>query len=119
MTVGGAVGGRLEGEPERMLKDAMFVIGDFVSCAIYSPGTHEVSAGQGGFRGRGRENGFGDRGYRGRGGGGGGYRSERSGYGRLNDGSGGLPPGEWRRGERVPDGPGGGRGYGRGRGRGW
>jgi histone deacetylase complex subunit SAP18 len=116
----GPMSGRLEGDPERTLQDARFVIGDYVSCAIFPPGANgEVAAPLPPARGPrergGRENGYG-------GGRGGGYRGgaygRGSSYGRLNDGSGGLPQGEWRRGERLPDGPGG-RGFGRPRDRGW
>lgn len=106
----GPMSGRLEGEPERSLQDARFVIGDYVSCAVLPPGADggppPLLRGSGG-GGRGlppRENGFG----RGRGGGRG------SSFGRLNDG--GVPMGEWRRGERLPEGSG--RGFGR-RERGW
>lgn len=126
---GGVMGGRLGGTPEKTLQEARFVIGDFISCAIFGPGADgsvaPVHAGRGvvgmrggrggdggrggGYGGFGGENGAGFRG-RGRGGFGGGY----SGAGRV--GEGGLPQGEWRRGERVPEGRG---GYGRGRGRGY
>lgn len=140
VTPGGLMAGPLGGDPNKTLQDARFVIGDYISCAVFPPysngsvaaaaapvGSAGSRHGGGGlgrdidFRaggGRGgptlglRENGYG--GYRGRGGprtGGG-----ASNGGRLGDG--GLPSGEWRRGERIPDGPGG-RGYGRGRGRGY
>jgi histone deacetylase complex subunit SAP18 len=99
---------------------ARFVIGDYVSCAIMppmengsvappasGPARGGFGAGRGDFgRGGGmgpRENGYG--GFRGRGGprGGGGF------------GQGFVPAGEWRRGERLPEGPTGrGRGYGGG-----
>lgn len=136
----GPMAGLLGGEPDKTLQDARFVIGDYISCAIFPPhsngsvapapaaagsaGRHPGSGlgrDMGDFRGGGgrggptvgpRENGYG--GFRGRGGprpGGGSFNG-----GRLGDG--GLPSGEWRRGERIPDGPGG-RGYGRGRGRGY
>lgn len=122
----GAMSGRLGGEPDKTLQEARFVVGDWVCCAVFETGGDggvaaaprvvgrgEVSYGRGGgggYVGGGRENGFGG-GYRGRGRGmgrGGMYE------GRL--GGEGVPSGEWRRGERVPDG---GRGYGRGRGRGY
>ncbi len=112
----GIMGGRLGGEPEKTLGDARFVIGDYVSCAIMLPmenggvappptgpsrgGGFGGGRGMGDFGGRGRENGFGG-GFRGRGGRGG-----------SNFGQGFVPQGEWRRGERVPEGPSGGRGRG-------
>ena len=127
----GPMAGKLDGEPDKTLQDARFVIGDYISCAIFAPLANGAVApppgpGTGGrFGGRAvgdygsarggstsgpRENGFG---YRSRGG------PPRSGdgfgIGRLGDG--GLPSGEWRRGERLPEGPGN-RGYGRGRSRG-
>lgn len=77
-------------------------------------GPRENGFGGGGFRvrggARGGSNGFG-------GGGGGGFGGAPS----MGIGMGGVPNGEWRRGERIPEGPsgGGGRGgYGGGRGRG-
>lgn len=118
----GPLSGRLAGEPDKTLQDARFVIGDYVSCAIFAPGTGAAEAGAGtaGVVGRnagpmgrgGRENGFGG-GFRGRGGG---YRGQPSTFGRLADQD--LLRSEWRRGERIPDGPAG-RSYGRGRTRGW
>ena len=115
--------GELGGEPEKTLQDARFVIGDYVSCAIFPPGPNGSVApppsgpGTRGGRmgdyggGRGvsgpRENGYGS--YRGRG-------APRGGFGSMGGSS--LPSGEWRRGERLPEGPGGAGGYGRGRGRG-
>lgn len=119
---------QLNGEPLRTLADAKFIIGDYVACAIFPPlpdGSVQSAPpppsgmargppprdGYGG--GRGRENGYGGRGDYGygRGGGRGRYDDRRP--------SGGLPSGEWRRGEAPPggDGPfwrGGGRGRGRG-----
>jgi len=129
----GPFAGRVEGEPDKTLQEARFVIGDFIDCAIFPPladgavappPSRNTGMGRGGYNGgppSGRGgygesrgvNGFGG-GYRGRGDGGtrgGGMH----GNGRL--GGEGLPSGEWRRGERVPEGPGRG-GYGRGRGRG-
>jgi histone deacetylase complex subunit SAP18 len=126
-----------------MLKDVRFVIGDYIAVAILPPLGNgnvapmlgpgqssgmgmarggrsvdvgrdpQVSGGGAGKFGGGRENGFG--GFRGRG---------RGGWG-AGPGAGGprgvaLPSGEWRRGERLPDGPpgaGGRGGYGGGRGR--
>ncbi|KAF2259311.1 hypothetical protein CC78DRAFT_537159 [Lojkania enalia] len=133
----------LTGEPSRTLSDAKFVIGDYICCAILTPladGSVAPAplppargpAGRGG-----RENGFGrgdyafGRGMRsgryddgGRGGrfddGGRGGRYDDGGRGgRYDDrrGNGGLPVGEWRRGEAPPS-EGYWRGGGRGRGRG-
>ncbi|KAI9838044.1 MAG: hypothetical protein M1819_006198 [Sarea resinae] len=87
-------------------------------------GMGDFGGGRGGVLGGPRENGFGGFRVRGRGGGGGpggfgGGDRGGPGIGGGGGGGGGVPSGEWRRGERVPDGPsGGGRGYGRGRGRG-
>lgn len=128
---GGIMAGELMGDPEKTLQDARFVIGDYVCCAILPPmadggvapppsgpargGFGSGRSDMGGF-GRGgmgpRENGFGG-GYRGRGG-------SRGGFGPGMGpglGLGGVPMGEWRRGERIPDGPSGGRGRGYGSGR--
>ncbi|KAF2816682.1 uncharacterized protein BDZ99DRAFT_566480 [Mytilinidion resinicola] len=117
---------RLEGDADKSLASVRFVIGDYVSCAVFPPlPGGEVAAAPpplsapfrgppgGGYGGRGgmgpRENGFGGRGdyggFRGRG-------------GPRFEGRGGVPSGEWRRGE-VPQGPPQGFGRGRGRGRGW
>lgn len=127
---------QLDGDPDKTLGDAKFMVGDYVACAILPPlpdgGVPAAppplsGPGRGGpppYGGRGgRENGFGGRGdfgY-GRGGRGGARFDDR----RL---SGGVPSGEWRRGEappeREPGVPRGGRGGGnsdgnwRGRGRG-
>ncbi|KAI9660475.1 MAG: hypothetical protein M1821_009825 [Bathelium mastoideum] len=122
---------KLEGDADRTLQDARFVIGDYVSVAILPPLANgavaalpppATSSAYGGSRGgrgdfaggRGgmappRENGYSGGGYRGRGPPRGSYGMER----------GGFPSGEWRRGERLPDGPGGGYGRGRGRARGY
>lgn len=129
----------LNGDANKTLQDARFVIGDYISCVIVSPpvdgsmhpppggltarpggiigrGTGEFGTGgggpiRGGSFGAPRENGFG--GVRGRGG-----LRGAVGFNGRRLGDGGLPTGEWRRGERLPDGPGG-RGYGRGRARGF
>lgn len=128
----------LEGDAEKTLAEARFVIGDYVVCSIYPPGADGRVAdmpahaprgpppsygGSGGYgpppRGPPprRENGYGDGGYSR----GGGYRG---GYGgRGGRGGIGVPPpyGDWNRGERPPgpadyhDGPRYGGGY-RGRG---
>ena len=131
----------LNGDANKTLQDARFVIGDYISCVIVSPpvdgsvppppggltarpggvmgrvtGMGQFGAGgggpiRGGSFGAARENGFGD--IRGRGG-----LRGAVGFNGRRLGDGGLPTGEWRRGERLPDGPGG-RGYGRGRARGF
>lgn len=94
---------RLQGnDADKTLQEARFVIGDYVDCAILPP-MEDGSVALPLIGGRGpnvgamrafREPGFGG-GRGGRGGGRGG--GER------------IPPGDWRRGERIPDG---GRGYG-------
>ncbi|KAH8731654.1 Sin3 associated polypeptide p18-domain-containing protein [Phaeosphaeriaceae sp. PMI808] len=114
---------QLDGDPDKTLADVKFFIGDYVTCAILPPlpdggvpaAPPPLSApGRGGplpgsYGGRGRENGFGGRGDfgGGRGGRGGRYEDRRP--------SGGVPSGEWRRGEAPPERE---PGYGRGRGRG-
>ncbi|KAG0647030.1 Sin3-associated polypeptide p18 [Hyphodiscus hymeniophilus] len=117
IVAGGQVAGSLGGEPDKTLQDAKFVIGDYIACAILPalangavappPARGPFGRGGGDFGGNRmvpggpRENGFG---FRGRGGprGGGGF----------GQGVGSVPSGEWRRGERVPEGPSGGRGRG-------
>lgn len=120
----GVMAGPLGEDAGKTLQEARFVIGDFISCAVFAPLADGgvapplrggVGGRGGGEYGRGRgfgggwENGGG--GFRGRGGtrGVGGFNG-----GRIGDG--GVPQGEWRRGERVPEGRG---GYARGRGRGY
>ena len=113
--------GSLGGEPDRTLQDAKFVIGDYITCTILpalangavapSPGTRSFSRGGADFGGSRmvpggpRDVGFGFRG-----------RDSPRGGGGFGQGIGaGVPSGEWRRGERVPEGPSGrGRGYGGG-----
>lgn len=121
----------LQGDADKTLAEARFVIGDYISCAIFPPlangsvaplppaeragrsGGREGGYSRGGYAGR-AENGYGGGGFRG----GYGGRGGRGGFGGDRAfGSAGLPSGDWRRGERLPEGPGGG-GYGRGRGRG-
>ncbi|KAE8151725.1 Sin3 associated polypeptide p18-domain-containing protein [Aspergillus avenaceus] len=98
---------RLQGnDADKTLQDMRFVIGDYVDCAILPPledgsvappittGRGSIGSTVGGGMRAFRDNGFGGRPGRGRGG-------ER-----------GIPPGDWRRGERLPE------GGGRGR-RGW
>ena len=93
----GQMGGALGGEPEKTLQDARFVIGDFVSCAVFPPlANGAVASGTGAMRDRDRENGMGS-GFRVRGSGTGG--GARGGFGGP-----GFPQGEWRRGE-VPGRP--------------
>ncbi|GAB7333076.1 hypothetical protein MBLNU13_g04754t1 [Cladosporium sp. NU13] len=117
----------LEGDANKTLADARFVIGDFVACAIYPPGPDgrvaPMPAGRAGRdpyaapRGGPRENGYGG-GY-GRGGGGG-FGGPRGGYGGGGRGPMGAapPPGDWRRGERPSaHGGGGGGGFRGGRSR--
>jgi histone deacetylase complex subunit SAP18 len=147
IVAGGPMAGRLGGDPEFMLKDARFVIGDYIAVAILPPlgngniapmlnsgpapgmgmgrggrvtrpgemdEDHHFSGGSAGRLAGPRENGFG--GFRVRGG---------RGWGGPPGSGGGprgvaLPSGEWRRGERLPDGPpgmGGRGGFGGGRGR--
>lgn len=118
---------QLDGDPARTLADAKFLVGDYVACAVLPPlpdgGVPPAPAPVSGpvrgppygpYGGRGRENGFGSRGdygYGGRGGRGGRFDDRRL--------SGGVPTGEWRRGEAPPDRePGFGRGRGGGGGRG-
>jgi histone deacetylase complex subunit SAP18 len=120
---GDAAGGyNLDGEDaEKTLADARFVIGDFVDCAVFPPlsdGSVVPRTGMG-MRGGGppRENGYrGGRGGFDRGGGG----MRAFGGGRGDNFGATIPSGEWRRGERLPDGGyrggGGGGGFGGGRG---
>ena len=123
IVAGGVMAGALSGEPEKTLQDAKFVIGDYISCAILPPMSDGAVApppstssrgafggGRGGTDfGRGptgpRENGYG-----------GGFRGGRGGMrGGGNFGPVNVPSGEWRRGERLPDGQNSrGRGYGGG-----
>lgn len=129
--------GKLSGDAAKTLAEARFVIGDYISCAIFPPlsdgsvaplppadrGFGPPSRNMGGPRDRG----FGRAGYGGgmENGNGGGYRGGRAGRGNFSGergfGSMNVPNGEWRRGERVPErdnmGPGGGYGRARGRGR--
>lgn len=115
----GPMAGLLGGEPSKTLQDARFVIGDYIDCAVFLPGNGSnvdghADVGRRGGRdysgsGRGGPREEYDR-FGGRSGGRvGGFRGGRTGEGL------GVPPGDWRRGERLPDG-GVGRGYG-GRGR--
>lgn len=111
IVAGGQMAGPLGGEPEKTLQDARFVIGDYVSCAILpalangdvapapgGPSRGGFGGGRGDFGRPGppgpRENGYGWRGGRG---------ASRGGFG--PPAGAGVPMGEWRRGERVPEGP--------------
>ncbi|CAF9923770.1 hypothetical protein IMSHALPRED_006013 [Imshaugia aleurites] len=131
----GVMAGALSGTPDKTLQEARFVIGDFISCAVMLPGpdgsvapVRAAARGRGEFAGRGGggggygfqgENGIGGFRGRGRGGFGGGFGGAGRGGGGGGGGDGGVPVGEWRRGERVPEGGRGGYGGGRGRGRGY
>jgi histone deacetylase complex subunit SAP18 len=105
----------LEGDANKTLADARFVIGDFVACAIYPPGPDgrvqpppPGRAPYSGPRGPPRDN-YGR-------GGGGGFGGPRGGQGGGGRGPmGGPPSGDWRRGERPNHGGGGGFRGGRGR----
>lgn len=113
----GVMAGVLEGEPDKTLQDARFVIGDYISCAIFTPladGAVAPPPSAGAGRGRGMFNDGAGRGY------GGGFRGRGGPRGGTFNGDRiggeGVPSGEWRRGERLPEGHGGFRGRGRGRG---
>ncbi|KAH7308180.1 Sin3 associated polypeptide p18-domain-containing protein [Stachybotrys elegans] len=107
--------GKMDNTSSKSLGDARFVVGDYISCAILPPlpnGSVAPAAGARrepapGLRG-------GRQGYRG------GFFGHDGGHGRnrRDDWRGGpdngFPSGEWRRGERIPDGPAG-RPRGRGR----
>ncbi|TKX19637.1 hypothetical protein C1H76_8210 [Elsinoe australis] len=97
--------GRLTGDAEKTLADARFVIGDYVSCAIIPPrqdgSVGSLPAGDRVVGRRGFENGANGSNR------GGGYGRGRGGFAADRGvGSSHVPPGEWRRGERLPDGPG-------------
>lgn len=105
----------LEGDALKTLADARFVIGDYVVCSIYPPGSdgriadYPARGGRpapsfdgygGGSRGGPpprRENGFGESGY-----GRGGYRGGYGGRGGGRSMGAAPPPGDWNRGERPP-----------------
>ncbi|KAF6230708.1 hypothetical protein HO173_011060 [Letharia columbiana] len=72
----GVMAGRLGGEPDKTLQEARFVIGDFISCAIFPPGADgSVAPGHNSAgRGRGGRGEFGGEGAGSFGGGGGGVR---------------------------------------------
>ncbi|KAI9797354.1 MAG: hypothetical protein M1833_005534 [Piccolia ochrophora] len=127
IVAGGQMAGELGGEPGKTLQDARFVIGDYISCAVFPPlpdgsvaaapgpvgnrvgvGRGDFAGGRGAPMGGPRENGQG--GFRFRG------SARGGGFGGRTDIGTGVPSGEWRRGERVPEGPGGGGGGGGGRG---
>lgn len=91
---------------KKTLNEVSFVVGDWIDVAVYPEGHGGVSTGRAGFVGRGpataaaaaaaqaqRENGFGaGSGFKVRG-------AARGGF----DNRGGVPAGEWRRGEKVED----------------
>ncbi|KAK7402629.1 hypothetical protein QQX98_011609 [Neonectria punicea] len=112
-------------DKDKTLGDARFVVGDYISCAVIPPLSDGSVAPAESIR---REPAVGPR--EGRGGHRGGFQPRddgasrggfRGGRGGWRDGVGsGFPMGDWRRGERLPDGPGPGPGAGaRPRGRGW
>ena len=105
-------------EAEKCLQDFKFVIGDWVTCVILPPlangdvapvpnslvvgrGTFGNPPGRGTFGGGPRENGF--------------TRGRRGAYGQSSGSA--FPSGEWRRGERIPEGPSHRGNWARGRGR--
>jgi len=89
----------LDAVAKKTLSEVQFVVGDWVDVAVYPEGHGGVSSargfggGRGGVLGGPRENGFG--GFKVRGGARGGFADRV--------GGGGVPSGEWRRGERVED----------------
>lgn len=91
-------------DAEKTLEEVRFVIGDFIDCAVFPPLADGSVVARSSVSGRGgggmRENGYG----RVRGGGyglsGRGGAHSRGDYG---GGSGNIPSGEWRRGERLPE----------------
>lgn len=90
-------------DAEKTLGDLRFVIGDFIDCAVFPPlsdGTVVPRSSVGGpVRSGYRENGYG------RPRGGGGFGMSRGGFGGARgDFGGNMPSGEWRRGERLPEG---------------
>ncbi|PVH97752.1 hypothetical protein DM02DRAFT_616301 [Periconia macrospinosa] len=99
------------GEPDKTLQDARFVIGDYVCAAILPPlsdGSVQAAPPPPAPSGPSmRSDGYGPRGGNGYGGGGG--RGGRGGGrfsfsdDRRGSGSGGVPHGEWRRGEAPPE----------------
>ncbi|KAL1296728.1 hypothetical protein AAFC00_000198 [Neodothiora populina] len=123
--------GKLGGDAAKTLAEARFVIGDYISCAILPPlsdcsvaplppadrgyggpggrgggGRDNYGRGGGGGGGGRLENGYRGGGRRGGGGGGVGYNGDRGDRGDRDRGFGAnVPNGEWRRGERIPEGP--------------
>ncbi|KAJ4398856.1 hypothetical protein N0V91_009907 [Didymella pomorum] len=107
---------QLNGDPDKTLGDAKFLIGDYVTCAVLPPlpdGSVPAAPPPVSGPGRGAPGGYGGRGDFGfgRGGRGGRYDDRRPFDDRRP--SGGVPSGEWRRGEAPPERE---PGYGRGRG---
>lgn len=131
IVAGGPMAGALGGEPEKTLQEARFVIGDYISCAIYpplpngsvAPAPPAGASTRAGAYGRAAPSFPGARGDMASGprenGGDLRVRGSARGFGMdAGIGSAGVPSGEWRRGERIPDGPAGANSYGRRRGRG-
>jgi histone deacetylase complex subunit SAP18 len=109
IVAGGMMAGRLGGDPEVMLRDVRFVIGDYVAVAILPPlGNGNVAPGLGAGMGRGRDVRAAEMGDQFGGGKMGGPRENGFGGGFRGRGRGGWVGG--------PDGPSRG-GYGGGRGR--
>ncbi|KAF3050019.1 hypothetical protein E8E11_000473 [Didymella keratinophila] len=107
---------QLNGDPDKTLGDAKFLIGDYVTCAVLPPlpdGSVPAAPPPVSGSGRGAPGGYGGRGDFGfgRGGRGGRYDDRRPFDDRRL--SGGVPSGEWRRGEAPPVRE---PGFGRGRG---
>jgi histone deacetylase complex subunit SAP18 len=107
---------QLNGDPDKTLSDAKFLVGDYVTCAVLPPlpdGSVPAAPLPSSGPGRGPHGAYGGRGDSGfgRGGRGGRYEDRRPYDDRRP--SGGVPSGEWRRGEAPPERE---PGYGRGRG---
>lgn len=107
---------QLNGDPDKTLSDAKFLIGDYITCAVLPPlsdGSAPAAPPPVAGPGRGAPGGYGGRGDFGfgRGGRGGRYDDRRTFEDRRP--SGGVPSGEWRRGEAPPERD---SGFGRGRG---
>ncbi|KAI9668582.1 MAG: hypothetical protein M1831_001021 [Alyxoria varia] len=117
----------LEGDIHKTLQDARFIIGDYIACAVLPPSANGAVAPPPSGPAAGRVGGFGSGPRRGglppEGPAGDGYRRGGDRLGGLPPGdprsSGGMPAGEWRRGEALPTRRGGFGGGPRGRGRGW
>lgn len=96
----GGGGEELDAVAKKTLSEVQFAVGDWIDVAVYPEGHGGVSSSRGFVGGRGgvlggpRENGFG--GFKVRG-------FSRAGGFADRVGSGGVPSGEWRRGEKVED----------------